>query len=171
MAYRNKTFVSFASEHIHAYRLMCAWRSNAKIDFNFYDAHDLNIARDTSTPETIKRRLRERLRNAKQVVMLLGDCTRRKASQASSFIYYEVVVISELKLPVVFVNLNNSRRSQKARMPVRLHDHYTVSVSFKPGIIKYALDEYPPKFNSSRRKLTAGPYHYKAESYRRLGLG
>ena len=58
MAYSNKTFVSFASEDIRSYRLMTAWKANQKIDFNFYDAHDLNTARDTSQPETIKRRLR-----------------------------------------------------------------------------------------------------------------
>ena len=62
MPYRNKTFVSFASEDIQSYRLMRAWRANEHIDFDFYDAHDLNIALDTSQPETIRRRLRERLR-------------------------------------------------------------------------------------------------------------
>jgi hypothetical protein len=61
MAYRNKTFVSFDSEDIHAYRLMQAWKANDNIDFDFHDAHDLNTARDTSEPETIERRLSERL--------------------------------------------------------------------------------------------------------------
>ena len=61
MAYRNKTFVSFASEDIAYYRLMTAWRENQHIDFSFHDAHDLNDALDTSQPETIRRRLRERL--------------------------------------------------------------------------------------------------------------
>lgn len=61
MAYRNKTFVSFASEDIRSYRLMEAWRSNRNIEFDFHDAHDLNTARDTSDAETIRRRLRERL--------------------------------------------------------------------------------------------------------------
>lgn len=61
MAYRNKTFVSFASEDINSYRLMCAWKGNRNIAFDFHDAHDLNIALDTSQPDTIRRRLRERL--------------------------------------------------------------------------------------------------------------
>ena len=64
MSYRNKTYVAFASENIRYYRLMEAWRENDKIDFNFYDAHDLYISLDTSKPETIKRNLRERLKNA-----------------------------------------------------------------------------------------------------------
>ena len=35
MAYRNKTYVAFASEDIRSYRLMEAWRENANIDFDF----------------------------------------------------------------------------------------------------------------------------------------
>lgn len=50
MSYRNKTYVAFASEDIHCYRLMEAWRDNEHIDFDFFDAHDLYRARDTSQP-------------------------------------------------------------------------------------------------------------------------
>ena len=96
MAYRNKTFVSFASEDIGSYWLMTAWRGNEKIDFDFHDAHDLNTALDTSQPETIRRRLRERLANTKQVVMLLGDDTRAVAGRSWRFLYYEVEVIRRL---------------------------------------------------------------------------
>jgi hypothetical protein len=70
MAYRNKTFVSFTSEDHKSYWLMMAWKANKKIDFNFYDAHDLNTALDTSHPDTIKRRLREQLPSAKQIILL-----------------------------------------------------------------------------------------------------
>ena len=70
MSYKNKTYIAFASEDIKFYRMMEAWRDNDKIDFNFSDAHDLFISRDTSKPETIKKNLRERLKNAKQIVLL-----------------------------------------------------------------------------------------------------
>ena len=36
MAYRNKTYVAFASEDILLYRLMEAWRDNDNIDFDFF---------------------------------------------------------------------------------------------------------------------------------------
>lgn len=170
MPYRNKTFVSFASENIHAYRLMCAWRSNQNIAFDFYDAHDLNTARDSSLPQTINRRLRERLNNAKQIVMLIGDETRRKAARNSSFFSYETRAIHELNLPVVFVNLNQSRNSQKNRLPTRLSDQFSVCVSFQPKIIQYALDYFVAEFSSSRQKKTAGPHYYKADVYRDLSL-
>ena len=58
MAYRNKTYVAFdGDEDIHYYRLMQAWKQSDNTDFCFYDAHDLNNARDTSQEESIKNNL------------------------------------------------------------------------------------------------------------------
>lgn len=172
MAYRNKTFVSFASEDISSYRLMQAWRSNKKIDFNFLDAHDLNTARDTSDPATIKRRLRERLNNTKQVVLLTSADARKASSDSARFIYYEVSVIKEFGLPVVFANLSGSREVDFGRIPTELQADYSMSVSFQPTIIKYALDNFPEAHARNKRLATpkSGPYHYKPSVYQGLGL-
>jgi hypothetical protein len=169
MAYRNKTFVSFASEDIGSYRLMCAWRANKKIAFNFLDAHDLNIALDTSQPETIRRRLRERLSNTKQVVLLVGDQTRAIVARPSRFLHYEVEVISRLGLPIIFANLNGSRRVQSVRLPRLLADGYTMSVSFQPKIIQFALDDFVDGYAAAKR-TKVGPHYYKSVVYTRLGI-
>ena len=169
MAYRNKTFVSFASEDIRSYWLMCAWRANKKVDFNFHDAHDLNTALDTSHPDTIRRRLRERLANTKQVVLLVGGDTRSVAARSSRFLHYEVEVIKRLGLPVVFVNLNQSRVVDRGRLPAALDQQYTISVSFQPSIIRYALDEFVDGYGVAVR-MRNGPHYYKASVYQRLGL-
>ena len=93
MSYRNKTYVAFASEDIGKYRMMQAWKASEHIEFDFFDAHDLFIARDTSTPETIKRNLRERMKNAKQVVLLGSKDGKRKGGDGASFLAYEIEVI------------------------------------------------------------------------------
>lgn len=175
MAYRNKTFIAFASEDINSYWLMLAWKENEKIDFNFYDAHDLNTALDTSKPETIKQRLRERLANAKQIILLIGDVTKTKAAKSDSFIHYEVEVIQKLDLPIIFANLNQSRKSESNRIPTLLGSPlYTISTSFQPKIIKYALDEFPSYFENNKTanddKIKSGPYYYKESVYEKLGL-
>jgi hypothetical protein len=169
MAYRNKTFVSFASEDIGHYRLMTAWRENQHIDFSFHDAHDLNTALDTSQPDTIRRRLRERLANTKQVVMLLGDDTRQVAGRSTRFLYYEVEVILKLGLPIVFSNLNGSRESETNRMPAALQTSYTMSVSFQPKILQKALDDWVERYPTEKLSKS-GPYFYKANVYADLGL-
>ena len=40
---------------------LTAWSNNDRFDFTFADAHDINTARDTSTEETIKTRLKSDL--------------------------------------------------------------------------------------------------------------
>jgi hypothetical protein len=141
MSYRNKTYVAFASEDIKQYRLMEAWRENVHIEFDFYDAHDLYVSRDTSQPETIKRNLRERMKNAKQIVLLGSAHAKRKGGDGVSFLAYEVKVLMEFNLPVVVANLDGDRRIDKAFIPSPLLDanYYTLSVSFQPKIIQYAL--------------------------------
>jgi hypothetical protein len=170
MSYRNKTYVAFASEEIYLYRLMEAWRDNDKIDFDFFDAHDLYQAKDTSKPETIKARLRKRLVDtAKQVVLIGSSTAKKKGSDGSSFLAHEISVIMELDLPVVIANADGSQEAESKNVPSQLYgsDHYTMSVSLRPAIIKYALDDYVPAFKSSTK---TGHYYYKQSVYNALGL-
>lgn len=169
MSYRNKTYVAFASEDIHYYRLMRAWRDNEHIEFNFLDAHDLAQARDTSLPDTIRRSLRLRLANTKQAIILGSAKGKRKAGDGKSFLYYEIEVISRLNLPVIIANLDGDRNIDKNFIPQRFIDdgYYTISVSFQPKIIRYALDNYAPAYAASRK---TGPHYYKSEVYKKIGL-
>ena len=76
MAYNKKVFVSFdGDKDIRYYRLMRAWKQNDNTAFNFYDAHDISSARDTSTENSIKRSLRIRLLAAEVFVLLVGEST------------------------------------------------------------------------------------------------
>lgn len=169
MSYRNKTYVAFASEDISSYRLMEAWRENKNIDFDFFDAHDLFVARDSSRPETIKKNLRERMKNAKQIVLLGSTAGKKKGGDGVSFLAYELQVALELNLPIVVSHLDGSRKGNSANYPKPLTDadHYTLSVSFQPKIIKYALDNYASKYSAS---TTTGERIYNASTYTDLGL-
>lgn len=169
MGYRNKTYIAFASEDISNYRLMEAWKANEHIDFDFFDAHDLFISRDTSKPETIKRNLRERLKNAKQVVLLGSKDGKRKGSDGVSFLAHEIQVIIELNLPVVVANLDRDRTIDRNFIPDPLLnvDYYTLSVSFQPKIIKFALDNYVAAFAAGDKK---GAHYYLPKVYSDLGI-
>lgn len=169
MSYRNKTYVAFASEDIHNYRLMEAWRENEHIDFSFFDAHDLYVARDTSKPDTIKRRLTERMNNAKQIVLLGSADAKRKGGDGTSFFAHEVDSMLRLRLPIVVANLDGDRRVDKAFIPRPLldADYYTLSVSFQPKIIQFALEKYAASFPSGGK---TGPHYYEPPIYAKLGL-
>lgn len=169
MGYRNKTYVAFASEDIHLYRLMEAWRENDKIDFDFFDAHDLFQSRDTSKRETIKRNLRERMKSAKQVVLIGSPDAKRKGGDDFSFLAHEVELIIELNLPVVVANKGGSRLIKEEFIPAPFldADYYTISVSLQPAVIKFALDKYTEAFKNTTNK---GPHYYLGEIYKNLGI-
>jgi len=169
LSYRNKTYVAFASEDITQYRLMEAWRENENIDFSFHDAHDIYVARDTSKPETIKRNLRERLKNTKQAVLLGSKHAKKKGGDGTSFLAYEVDVLIELNLPVVIANLDGDRNIDKDFIPKPFldADYYTLSVSFQPAIIQKALDEYAPQYAKSNK---TGPHSYTKKTYQSVDL-
>ena len=99
----------------------------------------------------------------------MGDETRTIAARPSRFLHYEVETIKRLDLPVVFANLNGSRVVQSNRLPRELLAAYTVSVSFQPKIIKYALDSYVDGYAASKH-AKSGPHQYPAATYVNLGL-
>ena len=102
MAYKNKVYISFDGDNdIHYYRLMKAWKQNDNSNFNFYDAHDLNTARDSSEEESIKRQLRVRFQNSKTFV-IIGESTR----YLYKFVRWEMEQALALDLPIIGVNLN-----------------------------------------------------------------
>lgn len=167
MPYRNKVFISFDGDNdIHYYRLMRAWKQSDRTDFNFFDAHDINTARDTSTEETIKRRLRERLANAYVVVSLIGKHTRYHYK----FVRWELEQAIKRGLPIIGVNLNGRRSQDTMLCPPIIRDELAIHISFNAAILQYALEYWPTKHTRYRSNKKTGPYYYKQEIYTRLGL-
>jgi len=167
MAYRSKTYVSFDGDNdIHYYRLMCAWKQNEGIAFNFYNAHDLSSARDTSLEESIKRQLRMRLSNSKVFVILIGSQTR----YLFKFVRWEMEQALSLALPIIAVNLNGLRQQDTNRCPPIIKDTLAIHISFNAGILQYALENWPFSHKRYRSEGKTGPYYYKPAVYKKLGL-
>lgn len=167
MSYRNKTYVCFDGDtDIHYYRLMCAWKQNDGINFNFYDAHDLNYAKDTSTEETIKRRLRERLHNTKVFVVLIGEKTR----YLHKFVRWEIEQALLLDIPIIGVNLNGLRSIDDERCPPIIRDQLSIYISFNAAIMQYALENWPESYMKYKKQGESGAYRYKDEVYKKLKL-
>lgn len=167
MAYRNKTYVCFDGDHdMHYYRLMQAWHQNDKSPFSFFNAHDLNTARDSSEEESVKRQLRDRLLNTKVFVVLIGSNTRYLVK----FVRWEMEQALGLRLPIVGVNLNGLRQQDPERCPPAIRDELAVYVSFNPAVMQYALENWPRSHAALRSAAERGPYFYKPTVYQQLGL-
>lgn len=85
MAYRNGTYVAFHAEgtsdptdsDVKYYRIMMAWHEHDDIVFKFINSHDkVASVRDSSAKETLRRSLKERLNNSRNMVLIIGPTTR-----------------------------------------------------------------------------------------------
>lgn len=162
MAYKNKTYVAFDGDtDMHCYNLMKAWKQNDNTEVNFYDAHDINTARDTSTEETIKCRLHERMANSKVFVLLVGEHTK----YLYKFVRWEIEEAIRRDLPIIVVNLNGKRQFDKDRCPPILKDKLAVHVDFSPKIMQHALESWPEEFKRLKDEKKIGPRHYKDATY------
>lgn len=167
MAYRNKTYVCFDGDRdMHYYRLMCAWKQHEGINFNFYNAHDLNTARDDSQEASIKRQLRERLNSTSVLVVLIGEQTR----YLYRFARWEMEQAIQMGLPIIGVNLNGLRQQDADRCPPIIRDELAMHVSFNAAILQHALENWPASHQKYRAEQKIGAYYYKPEVYQRLGL-
>jgi glucan phosphoethanolaminetransferase (alkaline phosphatase superfamily) len=85
MAYRNGTYVAFHADgtnlpgesDIDYYNLMKAWTAKTDDGFTMINSHEKSFAvRDSSLRTTLRNSLLERLRNSKNMVLVIGETTR-----------------------------------------------------------------------------------------------
>ena len=167
MPYRNKTYVCFdADNDIHYYRLMLAWKQSDNTNFQFYNAHDLNRLLPTSSEETIKNKLRERLRNTKVFIVLVGQSTQ----YLYKFVRWEMEKALELNIPIIAVNLNGKRQRDDERCPPIIRDELAVHVSFNARIIQHALENWESGHFNRQQEGISGARYYLPKIYKMLGL-
>ena len=167
MAYRNKTYVAFDGDtDMRSYGLIKAWKQNDYTDCNFHDVHDIKQARDTSSEETIKRSLRERMNNSKVFVLLVGQSTR----YLYRYVRWEIELALSMNLPIIVVNLNQQRSHDNYLCPPILRDALAVHISYSPKIMQFALEAWETWHYEHQRNGKTGPFHYNADIYRSVGL-
>lgn len=166
MVYRNKTYVAFdGDKDIRYYWLMKAWKQSDRTNFNFYDAHDINTARDSSNEESIKRQLRDRMANTKVFVLLIGESTK----YLTKFVKWEIELAIKKELPIICVNLNGNKKKDSL-CPSSLDGKLSIFIPFGNRIMQYALENWPSSDASHRRDGETGAYYYKQSVYDRLGI-
>src|SRR5690606_1602123 len=136
MAYRNKTYVIFdGDKDMWAYAYMLGWKKNKNIDFNFYDAHEIQRMPRATDESYVKGVLKERLSNTNQAVLLCGESTKN----LYRFVRWELQTCLGLGIPIVVANLNGKRRHDADRCPAILDGAGAMHVAYGARIIKFAL--------------------------------
>jgi len=86
MAYRSGTYIAFhaagnnipgGKSDIDYYNLLCAWDAHRNHDFKLVNSHEkASAVRDSSRKTTLRASLLERLRNSRNMVLIVGETTR-----------------------------------------------------------------------------------------------
>lgn len=109
MAYRNGTYVAFHAQgtnipigsDIKYYNLLKAWTAKKDDDFTFVNSHDKTYAvRDSSRKITLQNRLKERLANSKNMVLIVTSTTKLDRDWVPFEIAYAV---DKCQLPIIVV--------------------------------------------------------------------
>lgn len=113
IAYRNGTYVAFdglgetdpTKSDFRYYATIQAWANNKNIEFNFVNSHEKTYAvKDTSLKATLEARIRERLANSKNVIVILSNDTRSCGSMLS----YEIEqAVDNYKLPLIITYVDH----------------------------------------------------------------
>lgn len=163
MAYRNKTYIAFdADTDILHYRLLTAWKANDKIDFNFHNAHELNNLRSNSSEVQIKLKLKDRLKETKLMVVLVGQSTKN----LYKFVRWEMEVALQLKIPITVINLNKKTDFDNVLCPPILRSELVLHINFTQKAITWAIDNWIKHHNDLIKKKEIGPRILDAEFYK-----
>ena len=184
MAYRSGSYIAFdglgeadpSKSDFKYYSTIQMWDSHKSTDFTITNSHEkASSVRDSSKLSTLKASIQERLRNSKNIVIILSDKTRKSGSLLS----YEIEqAIDNYDLPLIiaytdYENINDpaklSARWPKA-LELRINNNTAkaIHVSFKKepifdAIGQFVVDQKYPKGGS------LGVYNN--EAYKKWGLG
>jgi len=131
MAYRNGTYIAFdalgetnpSKSDFRYYSIIESWASNERIDFTYVNSHVKTYAvRDTSSKETLRIRIRERLSDSKNVLVILSNQTRKSGSMLSEELE---LAIDDYELPLIVSYTNY----QLVADPSKLSRHWPNSLS------------------------------------------
>lgn len=167
MSYRSKTYVCLDYDtDSKYYNMMKAWRDNENIEFDFNNAHELNRLMPWSSEETIKDKLRERMNNSKNFIVLVGENTKN----LYKFVRWEIEIALKQELPIIVVNLNNKKSIDYNLCPAILKEELAMHIPFGQKIVQYSLDNWPDWDEKHKENNETGPYHWTDSVYQELGL-
>ncbi len=155
MAYRNKVYVCFdADEDMNFYKPLKMWSANENIDFHINNAHDMTNIR-IFTEENIKRHLRERMKNSKLMLVLIGE----KTKNLYKYVRWEMELALEMDIPIIGVNINKKNGIDNNLCPPILKGKPVVHIPYSKNAILYAMKNWPEYYGTAKRKNQSDLYY------------
>lgn len=184
MAYRSGTYVAFHADgtnipggnsDIDYYRLMCAWSENKNVEFKLINSHEkASAVRDSSKRDTLRQSLLERLRNSRNMVLIVGNTTRFDVD----WVPLEIEKAVDLyKIPII---VTYTQISTPIRNPKAFSDFWPPALKARidagrAGAIHIPFKQAPlfdaiSQFDHNKFPLGGGLGIYSDEAYREFGI-
>jgi hypothetical protein len=162
MPYRNKTYICFDADiDMDYYNLMKAWKAKDNNSFNFHNAHDLYLMQKSKLEDNnetyIKGKLKERFKNTKCFIVLVGE----KTKNLYKYVRWEIETAINMDLPIIVVNLNGKNGIDRTLCPAILREELAIHVTYGKEEVAHAMENWPVYHAEYRRKKEGGPYRYK----------
>jgi hypothetical protein len=184
MAYRNGTYVAFHADgnnlpggksDIDYYRLLCAWNANKHHDFSIINTHEkFSAVRDSSNRDTLRSALLERLRNSKNMLLIVGETTK----QDTDWVPFEIAkAVDTYGIPIivaytVFTDAIRNPSALANYWPAALASRINngtasaIHIPFKQAPIYEAIDQ----FSHENLPLGGGLGFYNDAAYTGWGI-
>jgi hypothetical protein len=183
MAYRNGTYVAFdgngttnpTKSDMKYFGLLRSWNTSNKTDFTFSDSHKKTFqVRDTSLKRTLQARLLERMRNSKNMLLIISEDTNWDRGMLNFEIekavdYYEIPII--VAYPGYEYIMNPQALAEK--WPKALHERIRnqtakcIHIPFRQKCITTAIYQF--SVNNKEDQLTLPLHYYNEETYKQWG--
>ncbi|MBT2700441.1 hypothetical protein J7E79_24190 [Bacillus sp. ISL-40] len=183
MSYRNGTYVAFDGNattdptkgDMKYYGLLQKWNSSKNFDLKFSDSHKkTNQVRDSSTIQTLQSRLLERMRNSKNMLLIISKDTSWDRGMLNFEIekavdYYELPIIIAYTGYDYIVNPS----LHEAKWPKALYERIMnqsakcIHISFKEKAITEAVAQF--SIHNKEDQLTSPLHYYKESTYKDWG--
>lgn len=158
-----------ATEDFIWYNLLRAWTTNDN-SFPFVDSHNktYNVRDDSDWEKTLKPRLRERLRNSKNIILILSSITKNSKALKEEIDYG----INILGLPIIIIYPDFEKRED---IYDKENDQFHLSIKFlweSIPILKSSMNKVPTlhiPFNKETIKLALNNEGYMVQTKKRPG--
>ncbi|MFT5752013.1 MAG: hypothetical protein ACI828_001370 [Flavobacteriales bacterium] len=115
MSPRNKTYVCFdADQDTRYYDLMKDWEANTSFPFHFDNDYKINKLIGVQSDEEVTNLLKDRLQNAKVLVILIGKNTRN----LYKYVRFEIDYALKNFIPIIGVHIGVPNKQNEVYFPM-----------------------------------------------------
>ena len=148
------------------YEQIKLWTNKTGNTYNLIDGIEFASKVNKVDDEVIKPKIKERVKEAKAVILLMGPTTK----SMRKFVRWQIEAACNNQMPLIVINTNGIRSIDFARCPTYLKKQISIHIPFHPDILEFALKDWPKQNAIAIEKEDTGTFVYDHEIYEKLNI-